>query len=239
MAKASLLTVKQLTFLIVKRKFYSIKMPIRRPIPMRETKWAIAIAKQLKNIGMRPNQISILSVVFSGLSGACLVIASRISSGWHIPLLISSGVFIQLRLLCNMLDGMVAIEGGLKTKTGELFNELPDRISDVLILVGAGYSIKCMECGVELGWLAAVLSVLTAYVRALGGAIGAAQYFSGPMAKQHRMHIMTASCLITVLEVALGRVEYVMTFALGIIAIGCVITVIRRVCYIVKDLETK
>jgi len=43
--------------------------------------------------------------------------------------------------VCNLLDGMVAIEGGLKTPAGELFNDVPDRISDPLILVGAGYDL--------------------------------------------------------------------------------------------------
>ena len=42
---------------------------------------------------------------------------------------------MQLRLLCNMMDGLVAVEGGLKSKAGDLFNEAPDRIEDVILLV--------------------------------------------------------------------------------------------------------
>jgi phosphatidylglycerophosphate synthase len=67
-------------------------------------------------------------------------------------LMILSICGIQLRLLCNLLDGMVAIEGGFKTKTGEIFNELPDRLSDALILIGAAYSVPTVAATHDLGW---------------------------------------------------------------------------------------
>ena len=51
-------------------------------------------------------------------------------------LLIAAAGFIQLRRLCNLFDGMVAVEGGFKTKSGELYNDLPDRFSGALILAG-------------------------------------------------------------------------------------------------------
>ena len=43
----------------------------------------------------------------------------------------------QYGLLANLLDGLVAVEGGRRSPTGELFNEVPDRVSDVLVLAGA------------------------------------------------------------------------------------------------------
>ena len=48
---------------------------------------------------------------------------------------------IQLRLIANLLDGLVAVEGGKRTPTGELYNEAPDRIADTAVLVGAGYAV--------------------------------------------------------------------------------------------------
>ena len=44
----------------------------------------------------------------------------------------------QLELLCNLLDGMVAVEGGLGGPTGPLWNELPDRIADSVFIVALG-----------------------------------------------------------------------------------------------------
>ena len=102
---------------------------------------------------------------------------------------------MPLRLLCNMLDGMLAVEGGLTTPSGELYNELPDRLADLLILVGAGYAIGEVPWGPELGWAAATTALLTAYVRTLGVAAGASHHFVGPMAKPRRMHVLIAACL--------------------------------------------
>src|SRR5439155_982956 len=106
-------------------------------------------------------------------------------------------------LLCNLLDGMVAIEGGLQSKSGDVFNEVPDRVSDALILVGAGYATAPalgLAWAGALGSAAALLAVLTAYVRALGAALGTGQDFRGPMAKPHRMAALTAACLAGAFE---------------------------------------
>ena len=56
--------------------------------------------------------------------------------------LLGAAVFIQLGLLANMLDGLIAVEGGRMTKTGELYNEIPDRIADVVFLGAAGYAYQ-------------------------------------------------------------------------------------------------
>ena len=211
----------------------------RRPIKARETNWARATAASLTRIGVRPNLISVISVVFAGLAGACIILGSRLGTDWGAALFVAAAAFIQLRLLCNLLDGMVAVEGGLKTRSGEIFNDLPDRLSDSIILVAAGYSATWAGWASALGWAAALMAVMTAYVRVLGGAAGAAQYFCGPMAKQTRMVVMTAACLVAVVEAILGWNGYTVTVALGVIIVGCIVTAARRTYLIVKELESK
>src|SRR5258708_5113414 len=76
---------------------------------------------------------------------------------------------------------------------GELFNEVPDRVSDVAIQVGAGYAFGSSP---TLGFSAALAAVLTAYVRAQSNAVGAPQEYCGPMAKPQRMVIMAGLALI-------------------------------------------
>ncbi len=51
-----------------------------------------------------------------------------------------AAALVQLRLLANMFDGMVAVETNTASPVGELFNEVPDRVSDAAILVGLGYA---------------------------------------------------------------------------------------------------
>jgi phosphatidylglycerophosphate synthase len=144
-------------------------------------------------------------------------------------LLVLAVLGMQGRLLCNLLDGMLAIEGGLRTRSGELFNELPDRLSDLLILAAAGYAIPWLGWAAPLGWLAAALALLTAYVRALGGAVGAGQDYGGPMAKQQRMALLSAGCLLAAGEGLAGWPGWSLLGVLALVALGSALTVLLRV----------
>ena len=115
----------------------------------------------------------------------------------------------------------------MRTPTGALFNELPERISDVVVLIAAGYSVT-PSWGREAGWSAAVLALLTAYVRVLGGALGRKQDFSGPMAKPQRGIVLIAACLLAAVEMALHGSEAVLAVSLILIAAGSAVTVYRR-----------
>ena len=146
---------------------------------------------------------------------------------------------IQGRLLCNLLDGMVAIEGGRQTKSGEIFNDLPDRIADALIFVCAGYAAQAHPFGVELGFVAAILAVFSAYVRMLGGASGLKQSFIGPMAKQHRMAALTVACVLSIFETRFFAAGTVLWAALITINLGCLVTIWRRTARIARGLEAR
>lgn len=210
----------------------------RRPIKSRDTVWARAVAARLKALGLTPNQVSAMSVVFAALAGAAIVAAARVGGAWGAGLYVSAAAFIQLRLLCNLFDGMLAVEGGLKTRSGEVFNDLPDRFSDAFVLVAAGYSLP-WGWGVGLGWAAALLAMGTAYVRVLGGAVGLKQSFVGPMAKQQRMAVVIAGCLASAAASSAGWSGYFVASALAIVASGCIVTALRRTRGIVKELESR
>lgn len=209
----------------------------RRPLKVRGNQLSKNVARWLSQKSITPNQISILSTLFAFLSALCFVL-----SALHLALrplwLILAALFIQARLLCNLFDGMVAIEGGKSTASGELFNDIPDRISDPFIIIAAGYSILSSAWGIELGWLAALLAVLTAYVRTLAVSIGAPSNFMGPMAKQHRMALLTIACIFTTIEYYFWQHDYTMLIALIIMVLGCLITLIRRTKAAYHFLET-
>lgn len=210
----------------------------RRPIRLRDNKWVKATASCLVRQGVRPNQISVLSLLFSGLSAGCLLLIILLPPPWAIAAFITSAACIPLRGLCNLCDGLMAIEGGLKTKSGAIFNDFPDRVSDPLLLVAAGYSIVGVDWGRDLGWAAALLAVLTAYARVLGGSAGAAQQFCGPMDKSSRMGVVMVACLMAAVELAAGRNPRAMVPALWVVILGCVITVVRRTRRILQELES-
>ena len=146
----------------------------------------------------------------------------------------------QLRLTANMLDGMVALASGRASKLGELYNEVPDRVSDAAVFIGAGFALGG---NIALGYIATILAVFTAYVRAAGKIAGAPNEFCGPMAKQHRMFVITLICLYSAVTPRSWQIISfndsqigLMTLGLAVIIVGCVITVFRRVSRIARAL---
>jgi phosphatidylglycerophosphate synthase len=212
----------------------------RRPIKLRSANWSVAAASWLVEAGITPNQVSIMSTVFA-VVGAASLVATRAQTSYLGTLseLVLAAFFIQLRLLCNMLDGLMAVEYGKATKSGELYNEIPDRISDTVLLVGAGYAASCGELSITLGWLAACLSLITAYVRAFGARYMTAQDFQGPMAKPHRMFALTVGSLAAALQYAWLGNKSVLLATLLIICAGTAYTAIRRTSHLKSEMEKK
>jgi len=177
-------------------------------------------------------------MVFAAGAGAALVLSARLEGLARAGALVGAAAGMQLRLACNLLDGMVAVEGNRRSKSGEVWNDAPDRFADAAVLVGAGYALPAFTYARELGWVAALLAVLTAYVRLLGGASGLPQDFCGPMAKPHRMATMTAASLLSTLDGTVGLPKGAVLFAgLSIVAVGSLVTVFRRLSRIVRGLE--
>lgn len=198
----------------------------RRPIKARGNAAIQRIAAALARSPLTPNTISVLSIAFAAAGAAALL--------WLPPwgaLLCALG--IQLRLLCNLFDGMVAVEGGKSTPAGALYNEVPDRIADSLLLVALGYAAGMPWAG----WLAALLAALTAYIRTLGGALGLPQGFGGPMAKQHRMALMTLACVLAPVESALMQSRYTLVACVLMIAAGAALTCATRLAAVTRQLE--
>lgn len=199
----------------------------RRPIAARASGWAVKLSAALARSTITPNQISVLSIFFAALGAMMLVWSPNLAG------LLLCAVCIQLRLVCNLLDGMVAMEGGKQTATGALFNEFPDRVADSLLIVGLGYAAGAPW----LGWMGALLAALTAYVRVFGGSLGLAQDFRGPMAKQHRMAVMTTACLLATAEQLTIDSQYSLIAGSGVIAAGSLLTCVTRTRAITAQLR--
>jgi len=196
----------------------------RRPLASRNSRWAQGLARWLAARAITPNQISQGSMVAAALAGGAFYCAGQAVGGWSALLLIGAALCCQLRLLCNLFDGMVAVEGGKGAADGPLWNEVPDRIADLLILVGVGYGLDLPA----LGWAGAGFAILTAYVRELGRANGLPADFSGPMAKQHRMAAITLGAVLSAVEVLWWGHVYVLTVALWLVVVGAAVTAVSR-----------
>lgn len=211
----------------------------RRPIRARNLAISGSTARALARGGVSPNAISILGMLAAVVAGACLALTG-LQPAYHRPLFFAAAVLMQLRLIANLLDGMVAVENNKQSVVGEIYNDLPDRISDVAALVGAGYAIGSVP---ELGYIASILAVFVTYIRVLGRSLGTGSDFRGPMAKQHRMAVLTGVCVFmgaTPLtwqgEIPALRLNP-LGVSLAIIILGCLITSWRRLAAIVSTLR--
>src|SRR5881409_4314753 len=157
----------------------------RRPIATRNRKWAQAATAWLAARNVSPNAISIAGMCACIVAGIALGMTSI--SDYRVLWLVAA-LGAQLRLTANMLDGMVALASRRASKVGELYNEIPDRVSDAAVFIGAGFA---WGGNVTLGYIATILAIFTAYIRAAGKIAGAPNEFCGPMAKQHRMLVIT------------------------------------------------
>lgn len=196
----------------------------RRYLKTRGRPFIKQLAAKISTYSVTPNQISLLSVV-SALIAALVLFLYHEPNKWLLAVL-----FIQFRLFCNMLDGLVAIEGGKKSKLGDVYNDLPDRVSDILIIVAFGYSLNTDSLNLfinNLAWLAAILAVFTAYVRNLFISLGTPADYSGPMAKPQRMALISAACLACYIWSSF--VANIILFTLICLDIGLLITIYSRV----------
>ena len=201
----------------------------RRPLASRSTRWARFLTDVLLRAGASPNAISVASVAFAALGAWLLAFQAR----WITFL--AAAVCIQLRLLCNLLDGMVAVEGQRGSAVGSLYNEVPDRVADSLLIIALGYAVD----RAWLGWLGALAAALTAYIRVLGGSLGLAQDFRGPMAKQQRMAVLTVACVLAAVETPLRGSRWALTAAAWIIAVGALLTCATRLRAIARALRAR
>jgi phosphatidylglycerophosphate synthase len=208
----------------------------RRPIAAREHWLARRVAAWLADRHASPNGISIFGLICGLIAGAAFALTVW-SPGASRALWLIGALLVQLRLAANMFDGMVALARGTTSPLGELYNEIPDRISDSAVLIGVGFAAGSWG----LGCLAALAAIATAYVRAVGKAAGVPSEFSGPMAKQQRMFLVTLAALWFGLVPAswqqgLAGIDLARS-VLIVIALGAVFTAGRRLLRIAAALK--
>ena len=205
----------------------------RRPIATVFRQTADAATRFCVRHRIHPDAISYLSVVAALIAAICFW-----KSGATRWLLIVAPLFCYLRLWFNMLDGLVAFAGGKASRRGEILNDLPDRISDIVIFVGVAHSGLMSPL---IGYWAAIFAVLTSYVGLFGQALGVQRQFGGTMSKPWRMVALHAGAWLTFF---LGPQSSAATFTIFdwtclVIIAGCVETIVVRLKRITAALQDK
>ena len=136
-----------------------------------------------------------------------------------------------------MLDGMVAVAAGKASRRGEILNDLPDRVSDIVIFVGVAHSGLMHAL---IGYWAAIFALLTAYVGLFGQALGVQREFGGVMSKPWRMVALHIGAWFTFFW---GRNLFmsltILDWTCFVVIVGCVQTIVVRLKRITAALQNK
>ena len=194
-------------------------------------RWATNLCVKL---GISPDAISYSSIVVAGSAAVCFW-----KSGGVPFLLLIAPLLCYVRLWLNMLDGMVALAAGKASPRGEILNDLPDRISDILIFAGVAASGYVQP---ELAYLAAIFALLTAYVGLMGQAVAGKREFGGIMSKPWRMVVLHIGAWIAFFGAGEdGRIGPLgpLGWACLIIMAGCIQTIIVRLRRTLLELRAR
>ncbi|HUO51794.1 MAG TPA: hypothetical protein VMT93_04685 [Gemmatimonadaceae bacterium] len=208
----------------------------RRILTARETWWAVGLTRTLQRWGVRPLVMALLAALFAMLAGIAFYnvpYSGRPEVWWA-----AGALGIQIRLLFELLGGMLMVTGMARSRLDAFFAEGLATFSDAVVLVGVGYSVDIfLPGGADLGWCAALLAVFCEYVRVIGGSLGLPQLFTGPFGRQPRMYVITFGAIAAGVQNAIFRPGWAMVPALLIVVIGTAWTISRRAEGIVRQLK--
>ena len=166
---------------------------------------------------VHPDVLTGLAVVAAAAGGLCLALAS--SAGW---LLLLVPVMAAVRLVLNLLDGMVARRTGQARPIGELWNELGDRVGDTLFIGGLAFH-PGVDPRLALG--AVIAALLASYVGITAKAAGASRQYVGVLSKPGRMIVLAIAAPLAFLTAD----SWWLAGAAAIILIGALVTLVQRV----------
>lgn len=125
--------------------------------------WMIdAPARGLVRLGVTPNTITTLSLLFTA-AAAVLYAGGRFAEG---------GWALITGFLCDAWDGIVARKTNRSSMAGEFYDATVDRYNDLFAFLGLMYYYRNDPLPLALASAAMIGSTLTSYTRAKGEAVG-------------------------------------------------------------------
>jgi len=138
---------------------------------------------------------------------------------------IFGGVLAALVGLCDTLDGELSRRAGTASALGAFLDSTVDRLSESLVLIGLYWYYRDSWFGL-LAIAALAFSFMVSYVRARAEGVGR-ECKVGLFERPVRVLVLLAGAFV------LGRTW--MPVAIGVIALGSVITVIQRIIYVLAQ----
>lgn len=173
--------------------------------------------------GVRADQVTAAGLA-CGAGAATAVLLSATSQLW----LLWVPALVLARLVCNALDGMIAVDTDRARPIGQVANEFADRIADVCILIAVSWRAGSLLLGI----CALALVLLASYLGTVAQAAGGSRQYVGVMGKADRMILLALAAPVA----AFGPAGAVLAAVLGVIATGSAVTIAQRWAAIHREL---
>ncbi len=182
------------------------------------SRYIMVSAKIFVELGVKPNYITIFSLLFAFLSFLSIYLYHNI---------ILYVLFILLSGLMDILDGAVARLSGKVSKTGAFLDSTLDRISDALIIFPLFY------LGFPVEWVVylIVVSLLISYTRARGESLGFKMEGIGLIERAERILFIILIIISYMFNIMVSQIIFYLLMILS------TITLIQRILYIIRKIE--
>lgn len=180
----------------------------------------------LMRFGITSEAVAVVGMVLGILAGIAFMATGEIRhprTAWAI-----GAVLCLFRSLAIRLDGMLQPVSSRQSREDEFYNELPERVSDAVTLIGFGFAV---DSNPWLGLAAALSAIFSAYIRSLAISRLGGVRNAGPvlMTRTHRLLLLMAASLVMILEFkSPWAVATVPEITLAAIVAGCLLTVAHR-----------
>ncbi len=170
------------------------------------------VLEKLYTAGVTANQITIVAIALSIGLGVGF---------WFHPygplfLVLPTGLFFRMAL--NALDGMMARNYNMQSKSGEVLNEFGDVVSDIFIYLSL-IKLGGVDWRFVVGF--AVLAILNEFAGVLAKVIGGERRYDGPMGKSDRAFLVGLICLAYYFYPSISLcINYIFAVAIGLLIVS-------------------
>jgi phosphatidylglycerophosphate synthase len=183
------------------------------------------IALGLGRTGLTPNGLTLLGFAITAL-GSILVGAQV----WVV-----GGLVVFIGGVFDMFDGTLARATGQTSKLGAFMDSTFDKAGEILVFLGCIAALANANVGTVPVLVAAAAmgaSIMVSYTRAKSDALGYSSGMGlaavGVMPREVRLVIISIGIVLTGTSIGTSAIE----FALGVVLVGAVITVIQRILHV-------
>ena len=183
------------------------------------------IALALGRAGLTPNALTLVGFAITAFGAVLVGLQAWLVGGLVVFL---GGVF-------DMFDGTLARATGQASRLGAFMDSVFDKLGEIIVFIGVVAGMQAAGAA-ELPILVAVAamgaSIMVSYARAksdgLGYSAGMGLAAVGIMPREIRLVIISLGIVLTATGIGITALE----FALGVILVGAVITVIQRILFV-------